>query len=210
VALASPEPTSQEDQVRAASRASGVITSAAATLALAVPPASAAPPQPYVDDPAPKPFTFCEEIGQPLAFPVVLDEYFTGTERFIERRGGLPHYQAHYRDVLVHSNPLNGKTLTSVYNGLAKDQDITVNADGTLTVTVKVVQRLVVTGTDGAVLFRSAGQLRYSVDVDANGTPNDPSDDVEIEDSFALVKDFVGHDPTRDRSFCGDLTIFIG
>jgi hypothetical protein len=54
-----------------------------------------------------------------------------------------------------------------------------------------------------------AGTFRFSFLVDHGGTPTDPFDDVEIEDSFELVKQARRSD-TAGRDFCEDIHEFIG
>jgi hypothetical protein len=40
---------------------------------------------------------------------------------------------------------------------------------------------------DGNLVLKDPGQVRFAFEMDYNGTPGDPSDDVEVPDSFRLV-----------------------
>jgi hypothetical protein len=75
---------------------------------------------------------------------------------------------------------------------------VTDNGDGTLTILVLSTGNIAVFGPDGKALTRNPGQVRLSFDVDHAGTPTDPTDDVNIEDSFRLVKESTG----RTDDFC--------
>ena len=49
---------------------------------------------------------------------------------------------------------------------------------------------------------------RFAFDIDYNGTPGDPSDDVEVPDSFRIVRPSTGHSDFSGRDFCADLVEF--
>ncbi|HVD25013.1 MAG TPA: hypothetical protein VNB86_03380 [Gaiellaceae bacterium] len=51
--------------------------------------------------------------------------------------------------------------------------------------------------SDGEVIGRNPGQIRFELLLDHGGTPTDPSDDSEI--SFEVVKESTG----RTDDFCG-------
>jgi hypothetical protein len=57
-------------------------------------------------------------------------------------------------------------------------------------------------------VLNDPGQVRFSFDVDYNGTPSDPSDDVDVPDSFQVVRDSTGRNDTVGRDFCADLVEF--
>ena len=50
--------------------------------------------------------------------------------------------------------------------------------------------------SDGEVIGRNPGQIRFEIVVDHGGTPTDPTDDTEI--SFEVVKESTG----RTDDFC--------
>jgi hypothetical protein len=57
-------------------------------------------------------------------------------------------------------------------------------------------------------LLKDPGQTRFAFDIDYNGTPVDPSDDVEVPDSFRIVRSSTGNSDLSDRDFCADLVEF--
>jgi hypothetical protein len=62
--------------------------------------------------------------------------------------------------------------------------------------------------TDGNFVLKDPGQVRIAFDIDYNGTPGDPSDDVEVPDSFRVVRGSTGNSDLSDRDFCADLVEF--
>jgi hypothetical protein len=63
---------------------------------------------------------------------------------------------------------------------------------------------------DGQLVLKDPGQLRIAFDIDYNGTPDDPSDDIEVPDSFRIVRGSTGNSDLSDRDFCADLAEFTG
>jgi hypothetical protein len=57
-------------------------------------------------------------------------------------------------------------------------------------------------------LQRHPGQVRFAIDINYNGTPGDPSDDVEVPDSFRIVRPSTGNSDLSQRDFCADLVEF--
>jgi hypothetical protein len=55
---------------------------------------------------------------------------------------------------------------------------------------------------------RTPGQSRFAFDIDCNGTPGDPSDDVEVPESFRVVRGTTGNIDLSDRGFYADLVEF--
>jgi hypothetical protein len=90
----------------------------------------------------------------------------------------------------------NGKSLTSFARVIEKDQRVTDNGDGSLTVLIKATGNAVVYGENGKPIARNPGQIRIELLIDHGGTPNDPSDDVVLSDE--LVKGSTG----RSDDFC--------
>ena len=89
-----------------------------------------------------------------------------------------------------------------------KDQRVTGNGDGTLTILLKTTGSSKFYGPDGKLLFNDSGQVWVEILVDHAGTPNDPTDDVFLEET--LVKGPTGRSDTQDRDFCDDIHEFIG
>ena len=58
-----------------------------------------------------------------------------------------------------------------------KDQRVTDNGDGTLTILVLATGNSTLYGPDGKAIARNPGQIRFEFLVDHGGTPTDPSDD---------------------------------
>jgi hypothetical protein len=111
---------------------------------------------------------------------------------------GLAYFHANLKFAGVYTNLANGNTVTEVGNGVDKDLRVTDNGDGTLTILVLSTGNVAAYGPDGKALGRNPGQIRLEFDVDHAGTPTDPFDDEEIEDSFRLVKGSTG----RTDDFC--------
>jgi hypothetical protein len=57
-------------------------------------------------------------------------------------------------------------------------------------------------------VLKDPGQFRFAFDIDYNGTPADPSDDVGVPDSFRVVRSSTGNSDFSDRDFCADLVEF--
>ena len=111
---------------------------------------------------------------------------------------GLIYFHANLKFAGVYTNLANGNTVTEVGNGVDKDLRVTDNGDGTLTILVLSTGNVAAYGPDGKALARNPGQIRFEFMVDHAGTPTDPTDDEEIEDSFNLVKGSTG----RTDDFC--------
>ena len=88
-----------------------------------------------------------------------------------------------------------GQTLTSVANVTEKDQRVTINADGTLTILVLATGNAVLYGADGKAIARNPGQLRYELLIDEKGTPDPQDDEVTF---VGIVKGSTG----RSDDFC--------
>ena len=94
-----------------------------------------------------------------------------------------------------------------MYRFTERDQQVTNNGDGTLTITIATPGHNRWYGSDGNILFVTAGTFWFQIMVDHGGTPTDPSDDEEIEGSFVLLKE-AGRNETAGRDFCEDLALF--
>ena len=108
----------------------------------------------------------------------------------------------------VFTNLNTGGTFTNVFSLNSKDHVITDNGDGTITILVIATGGGRYYDTDGKLVLSDPGQTRFSIDIDYNGTPSDPADDVEIPDSFQVVRDSTGRNDTAGRDFCADLVEF--
>jgi hypothetical protein len=110
---------------------------------------------------------------------------------------GLAYFVEHIRSTTVLTNPETGAATTEVATVTQKDQRVTDNGDGTLTILVLGTGNDVVYGPDGKAIARNPGQVRFEILVDDGGTPADPSDDEFLED-LGTVKESTG----RTDDFC--------
>jgi hypothetical protein len=138
----------------------------------------------------------------------VLFEEESDVHELVKTRGpdGLVYFAANVRFVGTWTNLATGKTFTIESTFLDKDQLVTDNGDGTLTIVIMSPGQQQVYGPDGERLFLDAGVFAFAILVDHGGTPTDPSDDEFIED-LGLVKS-AGRADTAGRDFCEDFRQF--
>jgi hypothetical protein len=110
---------------------------------------------------------------------------------------GLAYFVEHIRATTVLTNPETDAATTEVATVLQKDQRVTDNGDGTLTILVLGTGNDVVYGPDGKAIARNPGQVQFEILIDDGGTPTDPSDDEFLED-LGTVKESTG----RTDDFC--------
>ena len=122
---------------------------------------------------------------------------------------GLAYYIENVHGSVSFTNVANNKSYTNVFNFINKDQKVTDNGDGTLTILVMATGSEKWYGPDGKLLFNDPGQVRFEVLIDHGGTPTDPSDDEFIAD-LGLVKGSTGRNDLDGRDFCEDIHEFIG
>jgi hypothetical protein len=118
---------------------------------------------------------------------------------------GLAYFIEHIRSTAVLTNPDTGATTTEVATVTQKDQRVTDNGDGTLTILVLGTGNDVVYGPDGKAIARNPGQVRFEILIDDGGTPTDPSDDEFLED-LGTVKESTG----RTDDFCEAVLPVLG
>ena len=126
---------------------------------------------------------------------VHVEEDFCGvdglTVEFATHTVGTVHAVPHGRDSLVYfgfnlkvsdviTNVDNGNFVTAFATIRDKDQRVTDNGDGTLTILVLATGNSTLYGPNGKAIARNPGQIRFEFLVDHGGTPADPSDDVEL------------------------------
>jgi hypothetical protein len=120
----------------------------------------------------------------------------------------FPYYRESVRGTVVTTNLDTGGTFTNVFTATSRDHVITDNGDGTITITSFASGGSRFYDTNGKLVLKDPGQLRFAVDIDYNGTPGDPNDDVEVPDSFRVVRSSTGNSDLSDRDFCADLVQF--
>ena len=111
-------------------------------------------------------------------------------------RDRLVYFLQHATEADVLTNPANGRSLRSFVRVIEKDQRVTDNGDGTLTILILATGNAVLYGQNGKAIARNPGQIRIELLVDHGGTPNDPSDDEVLGEE--VVKGSTG----RSDDFC--------
>ena len=110
---------------------------------------------------------------------------------------GLVYFGANLKITDVVTNLANGNSVTAFSTVRDKDQRVTDNGDGTLTILVLTTGNSVLYGEDGKVIARNPGQVRFEILIDHGGTPTDPSDD-EFLEFLGVVKESTG----RSDDYC--------
>ena len=120
----------------------------------------------------------------------------------------FPYYRESVRGTVVTTNLASGGTYTNVFTANGRDHTIVDNGDGTITITTYASGTSRYYDADGKLVLKDPGTVRFAFDIDYNGTPGDPSDDIEVPDSFRLVRASTGNSDFSDRDFCADLVEF--
>jgi hypothetical protein len=120
----------------------------------------------------------------------------------------FPYYRESVRGTIVTTNLENDGTYTNVFTANSRDHTIVNNGDGTITITTFASGGSRFYDTNGKLVLRDPGQFQFAFDIDYNGTPGDPSDDIEVPDSFRVVRDSTGRNDLEGRDFCADLVEF--
>jgi hypothetical protein len=122
----------------------------------------------------------------------------------------FPYYRESVRGTVVTTNLETGGTYTNVFSVSTRDHTIVDNGDGTITITSFASGGSRFYDTDGNLVLKDPGQVRFAFDIDYNGTPGDPSDDIEVPGSFRIVRASTGNSDLSGRDFCADLAEFTG
>ena len=120
----------------------------------------------------------------------------------------FPYYRESVHGAVVTTNLDTGGTFTNVYTSNSRDHTIVDNGDGTITITSFRSGGSRFYDADGKLVLRDPGQVRVAFDVDYNGTPGNPDDDIEIPGSFRIVRPSTGNSDFSQRDFCADLAEF--
>src|SRR5262245_21531175 len=128
---------------------------------------------------------------------------------FNQRGSSLfPYYRESVHGTVVTTNLDTGGTFTNVFTANGRDHSIVDNGDGTITITAFVSGGSRFYDSDGNFVLKDPGQFRFAVDIDYNGTPGAPSDDVEAPDSFRVARGPTGNSDFSARDFCAALVEF--
>jgi hypothetical protein len=120
----------------------------------------------------------------------------------------FPYFRESVHGTVMTTNLETGGTFTNVFTANSRDHTIVDNGDGTITITVFASGASRFYDADGNFVLKDPGQFRFAFDIDYNGTPGDPSDDIEVPDSFRVVRASTGNSDLSDRDFCADLVEF--
>jgi hypothetical protein len=120
----------------------------------------------------------------------------------------FPYYRESVHGTVITTNLETGGTFTNIFSASSKDHTITDNGDGTITITTIAAGGSRFYDADGKLVLKDPGQTRFAVEIDYNGTPGDPSDDVEVPGSFRVIRPSTGNSDLSDRDFCADLVEF--
>ena len=150
---------------------------------------------------------FTGDVYNDCGFPAQ-DSFDVSGNFLFNQRGSspFPYYRESVRGTVV--TTANGGTYTNIFTATSKDQTIVDNGDGTITITTFAAGGSRFYDTDGNLVLKDPGEIRFSIDINYMGTPGDPSDDVEVPDSFQLVRPSTGNSDFSDRDFCADLLEF--
>lgn len=141
--------------------------------------------------------------------PVQVDGDVRGNFLFNQRGSSpFPYYRESVTATFVYTNLDNGGTFTEMSNGNIRDNKITDNGDGTITIATHASGGAHYKDTNGKLVMSDSGQTRWAVDIDFAGSPGDPSDDVEVPDSFRIIRESTGTNDTEGRDFCDDVREF--
>jgi hypothetical protein len=132
-----------------------------------------------------------------------------GNRTIVQRGSGeFPYFNEQVTGTVVTTNLDTGGTYTNVFSSSSHDHTITDNGDGTITITVYAAGGSRFYDQFGTLVLKDPGSIRFAFDVDYNGTPSNPEDDIEVPDSFRIVRSSTGNSDFSDRNFCADLAQF--
>ena len=120
----------------------------------------------------------------------------------------FPYYGESLRGTVVTTNLKTGGTYTNIFTANSRDHKIVDNGDGTITITSFGSGGSRFYDRNGKFVLKDPGEVRFSIEIDVNGTPGDPSDDSEVPNSFQMVRGSTGHSDFSNRDFCADLVAF--
>ncbi|HSK28199.1 MAG TPA: hypothetical protein VK894_14915 [Jiangellales bacterium] len=138
---------------------------------------------------------FCDEPGLTVLYEAHVTGRFVGVAR---GKNGLAYYVGPERFTATYTNADDpSRFVTETGTTLFRDQKVTDNGDGTLTIQVLGTGNATAYGPDGKAIARNPGQVRFEILIDNGGTPEDPFDDEFIR-FLRTVKESTG----RNDDFC--------
>ena len=142
---------------------------------------------------------FCDEAG----LTVLVEGTVTGRLQITRHgREGLAYFAEHilvetsYSTVDEEGDVIEADAVTEVIRTLSKDLHVVSGPADTLVIEILATGNATVYGSDGKAVGRNPGQIRISLVVDDNGTPEDPDDDVILDET--VTKESTG----RSDDFC--------
>lgn len=120
----------------------------------------------------------------------------------VNQRSDFSYFRESVHGSVVTTNLNTGGTLTQRFAISSRVHTIVDNGDGTITITVFAEGGLRYYDADGNFVLNDPGHVRFAFDVDLNGTPDDPSDDEFVPDSFRIVRSSTGNSDLSDVDFC--------
>lgn len=146
---------------------------------------------------------FCPDVP----FLVRFDASFTVTETGIRKGGGdLEYFRFHIAQRATYTNVETGASFHEISKFTGSDQKLTLNDDGTLTVTFMDRFSNKLFDDNGKLVAIDTGIFSATLVIDLND-PNDPEDDEVISET--IIKDH-GLRGFEGRDFCQDVMTFLG
>ena len=136
------------------------------------------------------------EGNEIVPFDVLFEEESHGNFRGV-MRNGVFYGQSTLHVELTWTNMETGKSFSSVWQGIDKDQQVVHNEDGTTTVTILFTGPTKYYGSDGELLFKDVGRTFSTIILDESG-----------EFQEFVSGDSKGRFETAGRDFCADLIEF--
>ena len=128
------------------------------------------------------------------------------------QRGGskhpFPYFRESVRETVTWTNLDNGGTFTLVQTANRADHKIVDNGDGTITIYQYASGGARYYDTNGKLVLKDPGEIRFAFEINYNGTPGNPDDDQEVEGSFRVIRPSTGRNDTDGRDFCADVRQF--
>lgn len=120
----------------------------------------------------------------------------------------FPYFREHDAGTTVTTNLDTGGTYTNVFALNTQDLKITDNGDGTITITEDAAGSSRYYDQFGNFVLKDPGTVRFAFDVNYNGTPGNPDDDLFVPGSFRIIRPSTGNSDLSGRDFCADLRQF--